>query len=129
MHGEPSWNPSSKLGSDSISFTLEFCHSHLPTVISFSSWFKPKKWGVIQKLLIIKFLRHSGTTLIAGAGPLYPLINSGHSEALRRCPKAKNWLASHIFHLQLFKEPETPFYELWFCLIWLLKYDNKKPNF
>ena len=36
------------------------------------------------------FLPGSGMTLIAEAGPLWPRIDSRHSEAVRRCPKAQN---------------------------------------
>ena len=53
------------------------------------------------------FLLGSGLTLIAGAGLLWPWIDSTHSEAVRRCPKVQNSLSSHFFDLQLFKDTKN----------------------
>ena len=52
-------------------------------------------------------LSDSGMMLTARAGPLWPRIDSSHFEAVKRCPKAQNWLTSHLFDLQSFKDTKN----------------------
>ena len=53
------------------------------------------------------FLPGSGMTLNAGAGPLWPWIDSSHFEMVRRCPKSQNRLTSNFFDLQSFKDAKN----------------------
>ena len=82
-----------------------------------------ENYGKFQKelkkdvILLTLFLPGSGMTLTAGAGPLWPRIDSSHFEVVRRCPKAQNWLTSHLFDLQSFKDTKN-------TILWTMALSN-----